>query len=162
MTLCRWCGEEAAETVDESNYDYSMVGVPVVVVSGIRRCRCPACGEWSIRLRSVDRLHQAIAHAVVRRALPLSSVEARWLLGWMDLTDASAARRLGVAPEQLSRWGEEDGQVSATAERQLRRLVLEHAGPVKTVADCADRRPSDPVRVTWAGDGWAALVQAEG
>lgn len=119
---CLECGAVMNEDVGPRRYGGS-IGV---IIEGVLVRRCPACGEEEVVYRNFDQLHEAIAHSIALGPARLNPGEIRFLRKFLGLTGTRLATALGVTPETVSRWENEDGTQSMgqSAERLLRMIVL--------------------------------------
>ena len=123
MTKCPQCGGPT-KTRRELAYRYAESGLSnVVLINAVTTTICTKCGEVYTGFRAIERLHKAIAAAVIRKKGCLAPEEIRFLrksLGWSGV---DFARRMGATKETVSRW--ETGKLSMgpQADRLLRMLV---------------------------------------
>jgi putative zinc finger/helix-turn-helix YgiT family protein len=151
MTACTECGG-LVKTRREKHYRYAECGLPNVIVDGIEISECQRCGETYTGIPAIEGLHRAIAAAVIHKKGRLAREEIKFLrksLGWSGV---DFARRMGTAPETVSRWENGRAPMGPTADRLLRLLVAKETPvteyPVDVLAQlAAGDRPTRPVRL---------------
>lgn len=102
---------------------YRACGLPHVRLVGVEVRRCRECGRREVAIPHVEKLHRALADAVVRKPSRLTAEEVRFLrksLGW---SGQDFARHMGVSPETVSRWENGREPIGPTADRLLRLMV---------------------------------------
>jgi putative zinc finger/helix-turn-helix YgiT family protein len=105
------------------NFSYKASGLPVTLVD-VEVRRCKECGEFEVVIPRVDDLHRTIARAVIAKRSRLTPAEIRFLrtrLGW---SGTDFARHMGVKAETVSRWENGHDQMSPSADRLLRLMVV--------------------------------------
>lgn len=124
---CTECGGSDLTRTPVPNYRYVEFGLAnVVIASGIELETCGQCGEESIRIPAVAKLHRAIALSFTSKVGKLSGPEIRFLRKSIGLAGKDFAYRLGVDPATVSRWENGKDPIGSTADRMLRLLVRIH------------------------------------
>ena len=100
-----------------------MSGLPHVTLAGINVNRCAKCGEVEVEIPRVEKLHKAIAGALVRKAARLSGAEVRFLRSQLGYSGADFAKVIGVSASTVSRWENEHEPIGPQADRLLRLMV---------------------------------------
>lgn len=119
---CVACGKGPMVSARE-NFSYKASGLPVTLVD-VEVRRCKECGEFEVVIPRVDDLHRTIARAVIAKRSRLTPAEIRFLrtrLGW---SGTDFARHMGVKAETVSRWENGHDQMSPSADRLLRLMVV--------------------------------------
>src|SRR6266849_10082587 len=123
MTKCPQCGG-VTKTRREPAYRYAESGLSnVVLIKAVTTTSCSKCGEVYTGFRAIERLHKAIATALIRKKGRLAPEEIRFLrksLGWSGV---DFARRMGTTKETVSRWESGKLPMGPQADRLLRMLV---------------------------------------
>ena len=175
MRGCVKCGHRRRLRLKQAEYRYDAVGLPGITLHDIVVTRCPRCGDGAIALPAIERLHQAIARAVIAKRQRLTPAEIRFLRKQLGLSGIDLAIHMGTTPESVSRWENGRTSMSVTADRLLRLMVAVsergadyslktlrvvarqepratridirlHDGEWQAVAGCAPRGPSSCVR----------------
>lgn len=100
------------------------LGLPNVVLQDIDVFRCSKCGYSEIAIPRIEGLHQLLATRLVRKPARLTPEEIVFLRKYLGWSSADFARRMGTAPETVSRWEHGTTPMGTTADRLLRMLVL--------------------------------------
>ena len=151
MTKCPRCGG-VARTRREPAYRYAESGLSnVVLINAVTTTRCSKCGEVYAGVRAIERLHTAIATALIRKKGRLAPEEIRFLrksLGWSGV---DFARRMGTTTKTVSRWESGKLPMGPQADRLLRMLVAKSTPveqyPVDVLSQVAADGPARPARV---------------
>jgi putative zinc finger/helix-turn-helix YgiT family protein len=122
---CMVCGAEMK--TGRENFLYDACGLPGVTLMGVEVSRCPECGEYEVAIPQIEDLHQAIAHAVIRKTSPLDAAEIRYLRKYLGWSGVDFARHVGTTPETVSRWETGASPMGAVADRLLRLMVATRA-----------------------------------
>ena len=139
------------KTRREPAYRYAESGLSNVVLINAVTTTCSRCGEIYTGFHAIERLHKAIAAALIRKKGRLAPEEIRFLrksLGWSGV---DFARRMGTTKETVSRW--ESGKLSMgpQADRLLRMFVAKGTPieqyPVDVLSEVAADGPARPARV---------------
>lgn len=123
MRRCPNCRATEMVRTDHDNYHYTESGLDNVFVDGVTTFDCPSCGERVTRFFAMEKLHEAIARAIVARPGRLAPMEIRFLRKHLGYSNQDFARRMGVTPETSSRWASGDLGMNGSAEVLLRLLV---------------------------------------
>jgi putative zinc finger/helix-turn-helix YgiT family protein len=123
---CLDCGT-AMETRRE-NYRYTESGLKGVTLKDIEVSRCPNCGYSEVSIPHVEGLHRAIARLLIEKPTRSTGEEVRFLRKILGLSGVDLARSMGVAPETVSRWENDDPPIGPQADRLLR-LMVAHGQP---------------------------------
>lgn len=146
------CFECSAKmTSKRENYKYTESGLPNVTLRGVEVRRCPECGEREVVIPSIEKLHEAIALALVLKPFRLTGDEVRFMrkaLGWSGTDFAKAA---GVEKETVSRWERGHVPIGAQADRMLRLMVVtakrvEDYSP-DSLRNIDDERAAEPIGI---------------
>lgn len=122
---CFACGSEMTTAVE--NHAYVEAGLPAVTLLAVEIRRCP-CGESELVLPALESIHRQIMQALVAKAGRLAAEEMRFLRKFAGYSGVDMARRVGVAPETLSRWENGAQDVGVGSDRLLRVVVMAAAG----------------------------------
>lgn len=111
-------------------YRYQLSGFDVLL-SGIAIHQCPGCGTRCPEIPQVSQLHRLVARRLVRKPVPLSGAEIRFLRQTAGFPSKQFAALIGVSPEYLSRveHGAHDG--FGTAADRLTRLLAVDDEPAR-------------------------------
>lgn len=119
---CVQCGETSMTSARE-NYAYKASGLPVTLVN-VEVRRCKACGESMVAIPKIEQLHRTIAGAVISKRSRLTAAEIRFLRTHLGWSGSDFARHMGVKPETVSRWENGHDQMSPSADRLLRLMIV--------------------------------------
>src|SRR5713101_8279495 len=161
MTKCPQCGGRT-KTRREPAYRYAESGLSnVVLINAVTTTSCSKCGEVYPGFRGIERLHKAIATALIRKKGRLAPEEIKFLrksLGWSGV---DFAKRMGTTPETVSRWENRKAPMGPAADRLLRLLVAKETPVTEYTVDvlaqlAGDARPTKPARLRVAPGpkGW--------
>ena len=151
MTKCAQCGG-VTKTRREPAYRYAESGLSnVVLINAVTTTSCSKCGEVYTGFHAIERLHKAIAAALIRKKGRLAPEEIRFLrksLGWSGV---DFARRMGTTKETVSRWESGKLPMGPQADRLLRMLVAKSTPveqyPVDVLSQVAADGPARQARV---------------
>jgi putative zinc finger/helix-turn-helix YgiT family protein len=142
------------------NHRYAESGLPNVVLVGVEVSSCPGCGERVISIPRLAQLHRAIALELIRQPGRLTPQGIRFLRKHLGFATADFAKRVGVAPETVSRWESESSpqEMGPVAERLLRLMVALGQRvadySLDTLATIADEAKVTPLRMAPDERGW--------
>jgi len=123
MTRCLECGGPVKSRLEHS-YRYAESGLPnMVLVDAVTITTCTKCGETYVGLQAIETLHREIAHALLLKKGRLAAEEIRFLRKWLGWSGSDFAKRMGTAPETVSRWENGKTPIGPQADRLLRVLV---------------------------------------
>jgi transcriptional regulator with XRE-family HTH domain len=115
------------------DHSYDEAGLPHVVLRGVETRRCVSCGEDSVVLPSLTKLHLALGFEVIRQLRFLLGSEVRFLRKVLDHTEDEMCGILGadMTRSRLAAWeangvnpaNDRDDNVSAD---RLMRLYYNH------------------------------------
>lgn len=159
MSPCRRCGEALGPLEPVS---VPLRALPTVSIRGIEGRVCRACGDVTYRVPEMESLFRIVASLLVHKPQRLSGAEARFLRKWLGWSGQDTADRLGFTPETVSRWENGKQDISETADKLLRALVLvrepidDYAAWDAELPTLAKDKPS-PLSLTMVkdGGGWA-------
>lgn len=81
----------------------------------------------AVAIQDLEGLTEAICHAFVRKAKPLSRTEFRYLrTSGLQLSQPALGAALGVDAQTVARW-EKDAHIPKMADKMIRLTYLEHA-----------------------------------
>lgn len=126
MTTCLDCGSEM--TIATEDHAYVEAGLSAVTLLGVEVRLCPQCGETELVLPALESIHRQIMSALVSKEGRLAPEEMRFLRRYAGYSGADMARRVGVAPETLSRWEHGARDVGVGSDRFLRVIVMATVG----------------------------------
>jgi putative transcriptional regulator len=98
----------------------------VYLISGYDKDETPY-GE-GVRIRNIEKLHEAIGKFLISGRKVLSGKELRFLRMQMKLTQSNLARILGCDTQQVARYEKEENRVSGPADRLIRLLYTDRIG----------------------------------
>jgi len=135
-------------------------GLPDVIVSGLERASCEACGSVSMVYPRPRELLRIVFGALLDKAGRLSGPEIAWLRGAIGLRGKDLAEVLGVTPAQVSRWENGAAPVSNLADRLVRAVVADKRGVPLPNLRRIDPRRAGPVslRIALDDDGWHVVA----
>lgn len=120
---CRVC-QEAPELIEvQGDYHYRECGMENVTIKDITVRKCPACGSLMPVIPSIEGLHDALAHAIVKKSSQLTPKEIVFLrksLGWSGI---DFARNMRCDKAQVSKWEHGTVKMSKPYELLLREIV---------------------------------------
>ena len=120
---CMNCGAEMGITV--GLHLYEVADGLHVILKGVKKTSCPACGETGVVIPKIGQLNETIAKSIARKPERLAPGEVRFLRKYLGWSGKGFAHRFGVTPETISRWENGVRQMSSTAERLLRLSAIE-------------------------------------
>jgi putative zinc finger/helix-turn-helix YgiT family protein len=104
----------------EAPYHFVDSGLPNVYLVGIKYKICKTCGRQAAEIPAIKKLMQAIARAIVESEAQLTGPEIRFLRKRLGIKSSSFARVIGVSPEQVSRWENENSGHEQSADKLIR------------------------------------------
>lgn len=116
---CRTMFETKKATFDEP-YHFVESGLPNVYLSGITYRVCKECDKQSADIPALDDLMFKIARAVAQKEGPLNGPEIRFLRKRLRKKSVDFAKMVGVVPEQVSRWENDDNAPAPSADKLIR------------------------------------------
>lgn len=119
---CIHCGK-ASMIAGRENHSYKASGLPVTLVN-VEVSRCKACGESVVAIPKIEQLQKTIARAVISKRSRLTPAEVRFLRTHLGWSGSDFARHMGVKPETVSRWENGHDQMSPSADRLLRLMIV--------------------------------------
>lgn len=155
---CAVCGERM-ETRRE-NYKYDASGLDNVTLAGIEVRHCPQCGNRVALIPAIDRLHKAIANALIDKPGRLLPKEIRFLRKCLGLSSQDMAEKIGVDRSTWSKYESVgDPQPMGKQTERLLRLFVKYENPVQNypVEKWATEEPkSERLTLVSRKDGWHA------
>ena len=128
----------------KASYNYKGCGLEdVFLVSGYDLEETPYGN--GVRVRHIDKLHDAIGLFLVTNRKVLSGKELRFLRNQMGFSQSELARFMGCNAQQVARYEKDQNEVPGPADRLIRLLYKDHVketGPrlaIKKVLDTLDR-----------------------
>ncbi len=118
---CLQCSAQMRKT--RENFKYAASGLPGVTLMNVEVNRCPGCGEFEVSIPYIEQLHKLIASELIKKPAPFTAVEVVFLRKYLGWSGIDFAKRIGVAPETVSRWERGKDQMTAPADRALRLMV---------------------------------------
>ena len=153
---CAECGGKLRSK--KENYRYLACGLPNVTLTGVEVRRCATCGDHEVVLPHIEKLHEALANAIVRHEARLSSSEVRFLRKYLGYSGVDFANLIGVSPETVSRWENKKESMGSSTERLLRLLVVHKTPiqeyPIEMLTRIAQTAQTKPIGLTLTGDSW--------
>jgi len=104
------------------NYHYIMSGLDNVYLENIQTEVCESCGQVTPYIPRMALLHKVIATVLVLKPRHLTGKEIRFLRKERRKKAKDWAALLGVEPETLSRWENEEKQPSKSLDHLIRLL----------------------------------------
>jgi putative zinc finger/helix-turn-helix YgiT family protein len=101
-------------------YHFIESGLPNVYLIGIEYRICPDCNLQSAEIPAIEDLMKKIARAVVQKHGQMSGSEVRFLRKRLRMKSSVFARVIGVSPEQVTRWEQDDNARSESADKLIR------------------------------------------
>lgn len=116
------CEDHAEERRATFEHPYHFVesGLPNAYLAGIRYFVCRRCEKQAAEIPAVQALLSAIAGAVVEKEAPLSGAEIRFLRKRLGKKAAEFGQEIGVSPEEVSRWENDNASPSKSADKLIR------------------------------------------
>ena len=138
------CIECGTQTNDRLLDRELMVELPYrVVLRDSPAAVCPKCGEEYVGIQSPTETFLGLAQWIAKRPGRLHCSEVRFIRNALAWTQEQLGRKLGVAPETVSRWENGKKPVGYQSELALRFLVLVGS----EVADQLDSTQDTPTKV---------------
>jgi putative zinc finger/helix-turn-helix YgiT family protein len=122
---CLSCGGQMDTRVE--NHRYRESGLKSVTLLGVEVNRCRICGEQEVAIPAIEKLHGAIAGALIRKRARLTAEEIKFLRKYLGWSGADFAKRMGKTPETVSRWENAALTMDPAADRLLRLMVATRA-----------------------------------
>ena len=116
---CIECGRDAV-VVRKPKMLYEGINVENVFLRNVEVELCRPCGNESIVVRNIKKVHSVIALGIALQPARLSGAEVRFLRKAMRMNIIEWASRIGIAPETFSRW--ENGRSPAQQVEKLARI----------------------------------------
>jgi len=119
---CPACGSNLKET--KGDYRYRESGLYNVELVGTQMLRCTKkrCGEVMPALKAIDKLHNAIADALIKKSSRLTGSEMRYLRKEIKISLKRMAELLGVSSGTVSRWESDNKKIEASHDAYIRKL----------------------------------------
>ncbi len=137
--IWRHAGEKEKEP-----YHYKGCGLDnVYLVSGYDKEHTPHGS--GVRIRNLEKLHDAIGSYLISEKKVLSGKELRFLRNQMNLTQSELARFLGCNAQQVARYEKDLNDVPGPADRLIRLLYKDHVATngkrfaIKRILDRLDK-----------------------
>lgn len=118
---CSNCG--SATVLETLSHRYVESGVPNVVLQNVRGAVCPACGNEDLLLPHLERIHQAIASALLKSPARLTGPQLRFLRKYVQKTGEEFARYLRTDKTKISKWEQGVDPIGPANDRLIRMLV---------------------------------------
>jgi putative transcriptional regulator len=117
------CGNNM--TTGKGNHGYIEARLDNVVLVGIPMHRCTACGEVMPELKNIEKIHNSIAEALIKKSASLTGKEVRFLRKEMDKSAKDLAALLSVSPVTVSRWETGAEPVGIVSDKLVRMLYIQ-------------------------------------
>lgn len=115
----------------------------------------------AVRIRDIEKLHEAIGKFLISGKKVLSGKELRFLRLQMKLTQSNLARILGCNTQQVARYENEKNDVSGPADRLIRLLYKDKIGskriPIEKLLselDKLDEQPTNKMVFAQVDSNW--------
>lgn len=133
METCTTCG--APVTFERQNYRYTESGLPNVVLQGLEVAQCNACGNEDVVLPFPEKIHWAIARALVaENPARMTGEQLRFLRKHVGFSGDELARHLGTDKTKISKWERGEDPIGKSTDRLVRLLVAELDRELKPAA----------------------------
>lgn len=133
METCMNCG--APMTIERRNHRYTESGLSNVVLHNVEVARCGACGSEDVILPAVERIHWAIARALIaENPARMTGEQLRFLRKHIGFSGEHLAKHLGTDKTKISKWERGEDPIGKSADRLVRLLVAELDEELKPVA----------------------------
>jgi putative transcriptional regulator len=133
METCANCG--ATVRFERRNYQYTDSGLSNVVLQGVEVARCDACGSEDVILPFPERIHWAIARALVaENPARMTGEQLRFLRKHLGFSGEQLARHLGTDKTKISKWERGEDPIGKSTDRLVRLLVAELDPELKPAA----------------------------
>jgi putative zinc finger/helix-turn-helix YgiT family protein len=120
---CFECGSSLKISKDKS-YNYKESGLDNIILVGIKQSYCSKCKETFVTIPKVEVLHRAIGKAICCKKALLDAGEIKFLRKELHLKGKEFARSLGITPETVSRWENNNQTISEGEDRLIRTLYM--------------------------------------
>lgn len=117
---CTSCG---GSQFSVSYEEFPLVGLPQVVLEGVRKKTCGDCGEYTIRIPHHQELTQKVTVALLNKRKLLAPLEMKWLRSHLGITSSQLGLLLKVSPTTVSYWENGKRNPSQASDLLLRFLV---------------------------------------
>ena len=133
METCANCG--APVTFERRDYPYTESGLANVVLQGIEVARCDACGSEDVILPFPEKIHWAIARALVaENPARMTGEQLRFLRKHIGFSGDQLGRHLGTDKTKISKWERGEDPIGKSTDRLVRLLVAELDSELKPAA----------------------------
>jgi len=126
MEKCIHCGG-GLKTIEDHPYHYTESGLDHVWLTGVLQYRCEKCGESSVEIPGINRLHLLIGKNIVRKKELLTGSEVRFLRKEIGMKSKDMAVALSIKPETYSRWENGKQTIAACHDKGLRMIYVMNA-----------------------------------
>jgi putative zinc finger/helix-turn-helix YgiT family protein len=134
--------------VTVGEHHYAANDGPNVVLRGVKKTKCPGCGEEGISIPRISQLNEALAKALAKKPQRLQPSEIRFLRKYLGWSGKIFDKRLGVTPETVSRWENGARKMGPTAEKLLRLSAIELSPADEyPVPELEKRRRAEPIKM---------------
>ncbi len=118
---CSNCGAKSAPIL--SNYRYTESGLGNVVLQNVHVAGCSLCGGEDVVIPHLERIHQAIAGALIESPARLTGAELRFLRKHLGKSGEQLAKYLHTDKTKISKWEQGVDPIGPSTDRLIRMLV---------------------------------------
>jgi len=126
MKTCRTCGRDL-EVIKDKPYKYDECGLDVQII-GLNQFVCKTCDVFFVSIPKIKELHRVIGGIVCSKNKGLlNGKEIKFLRKDLHLKAKDFAKMLGVTPQTVSKWENNNKKIGEKSDRLLRSIYLLYA-----------------------------------
>lgn len=110
---CTACTTTKPMTEDTTTHKYKECGLDNIVLAGLKRFHCKACGEEYYSYGDINQLHNLIAEMLIKKNGLLNGKEIRFLRTRLGYSGEMMGRLMGYSKDHI--YKVESGSVEVTA-----------------------------------------------
>lgn len=121
---CSMCDNKKPLKKHKITHKYKECGLKNVTLIGVEHYRCEKCGEEYFGYGNMEKLHNAIAHILIRKKDMLTGQEVRFLRKHLGYSGAMFSKLIGYDDATLSRLENGSQPVTRSFDRLVRFTVV--------------------------------------
>lgn len=120
---CSMCDNKKPLKRETITHKYKECGLSNVTLVGVEHYRCEQCGEEYFGFGNMEKLHEAIAHVLLRKKDLLTGAEVRFLRKHLGYSGTLFAKLIGYDDSTLSRLENGAQPITRTFDHLIRFTV---------------------------------------